>query len=139
MRWRAPRQAESRYCCTASRRGALAVLREVLRDTLVITGALFALLLGATMFTLVVRAFGTDIWIQTALASFSGGAPVVSGRPDRTCAVRARSRRIRYHLRRRAGLAAEVLVQIHDATWVAVLTLLILQASLRCRPSATRC
>jgi hypothetical protein len=36
------------------------MLAEILRDAMAITGALFALLVGATIFTLVMRAFGTD-------------------------------------------------------------------------------
>lgn len=43
-----------------SRTLTMKVLGQVLHDTMAITGALFALLIGATTFTLVVRAFGTD-------------------------------------------------------------------------------
>ncbi len=38
--------------------------REVLHDTLTLSGALFALLVGATTFSLVFRAFGTDRWLS---------------------------------------------------------------------------
>ena len=38
--------------------------REVLYDTLTLSGALFALLVGATTFSLVFRAFGTDRWLS---------------------------------------------------------------------------
>ena len=38
--------------------------REVLHDTLTLCGALFALLVGATTFSLVFRAFGTDRWLS---------------------------------------------------------------------------
>ena len=38
--------------------------REVLYDTLSLSGALFALLVGATTFSLVFRAFGTDRWLS---------------------------------------------------------------------------
>jgi len=41
---------------------------DVLRDTMAVTGALFALLIGATVFTLVLRAFGTDRWVSSLLA-----------------------------------------------------------------------
>jgi len=44
------------------------VLRAVLRDTMAITGSLFALLLGATTFTLVLRTLETDRWITTVLS-----------------------------------------------------------------------
>ncbi|MDB5872873.1 MAG: hypothetical protein JWQ07_2315 [Ramlibacter sp.] len=44
--------------------------RAVLRDTLALSGALFALLVGATTFSLVFRVFGTDRWLaQLVLAS----------------------------------------------------------------------
>lgn len=38
--------------------------RDVLHDTLTLSGALFALLVGATTFSLVFRAFGTDRWLS---------------------------------------------------------------------------
>ena len=38
--------------------------REVLYDTLTLSGALFALLVGATTFSLVFRSFGTDRWLS---------------------------------------------------------------------------
>ena len=47
---------------------SLPLLKDVLRDTMVVTGALFALLIGATVFTLIVRAFGTDRWVTSLLA-----------------------------------------------------------------------
>jgi TRAP-type mannitol/chloroaromatic compound transport system permease large subunit len=40
-----------------------AAWREVLHDTLTLSGALFALLVGATTFSLVFRLWGTDLWI----------------------------------------------------------------------------
>lgn len=44
--------------------------RAVLRDTITLSGALFALLVGATTFSLVFRVFGTDHWlVETVLAS----------------------------------------------------------------------
>ena len=107
-----------------------AVLAEVLRETIAITGALFALLVAATLFTLVQRAFGTDRWLAASLAHVPGG-------PYATLAV---------VLAALAGcalvldafemifvviplVAPALLVQLPDAPWVAVLTLLILQAS----------
>ena len=41
---------------------------ELLQETMVLTGALFALLLGATTFSLVFWLFGTDRWLAEALA-----------------------------------------------------------------------
>ena len=44
--------------------------RQVLRDTLSLSGALFALLIGATTFSLVFRLFNTDRWLaQQVIAS----------------------------------------------------------------------
>jgi TRAP-type mannitol/chloroaromatic compound transport system permease large subunit len=106
------------------------LLAEVLRDTMAITGALFALLLAATTFTLVLRAFGTDRWVAAALNGLSGGEN------ERLLVVMAV-----------LGLCAFVLdafemifvvipvvmppllMQFPDATRAAVLALLILQAS----------
>ena len=48
----------------ASRSLSLPAWREVLHDTLTLSGALFALLVGATTFSLVFRAFGTDRWLS---------------------------------------------------------------------------
>ncbi len=53
-----------------SRSLSLPAWREVLYDTLTLCGALFALLVGATTFSLVFRAFGTDRWLsELVLAS----------------------------------------------------------------------
>jgi TRAP-type mannitol/chloroaromatic compound transport system permease large subunit len=43
--------------------------RGVLHDTVALTGALFALLVGATTFSLVFRAFGTDQWLSGVMLS----------------------------------------------------------------------
>jgi tripartite ATP-independent transporter DctM subunit len=58
----------------ASRTLTARVLGEVLRDTAAVTGALFALFVGATTFTLVVRAFGTDQVIAGIIQHIPGGA-----------------------------------------------------------------
>ena len=46
-------------------------IRLVLRDTMTLTGVLLALLIAATTFSLVVRAFGTDVLIADALKTLS--------------------------------------------------------------------
>jgi TRAP-type mannitol/chloroaromatic compound transport system permease large subunit len=107
-----------------------AKLRVVLRETLTLSGALFALLIGATMLTLVIRAFETDRWLAQILAGMPGGPPA-------TLVVGLAM----------IGLAALVLdafemifvvvplvlppllQRLPDASWVAVLALLILQTS----------
>jgi TRAP-type mannitol/chloroaromatic compound transport system permease large subunit len=54
----------------ATRALSITQWREVLRDTLALSGALFALLIGATTFSLVFRVFSTDRWLaELVLAS----------------------------------------------------------------------
>ncbi len=107
-----------------------AVLKATLHDTLATTGAVFALLIAATVYTLVLRAFETDLWINDFLRSLSGG-------PTAALTV----------VLLVLGLSAFILdafeitfvivpivmppllILVPDATWVAVLTLLVLQAS----------
>jgi TRAP-type mannitol/chloroaromatic compound transport system permease large subunit len=106
-----------------------ATLRAVLRDTMALTGALFALLVGATTFSLVLRAWGTDRLVGDLLGSLATRPTLLLG------AVLA-------------GMAActlvldafemiflvvplvmpPVLMAVDDAAWVAALTLLVLQA-----------
>jgi tripartite ATP-independent transporter DctM subunit len=103
-------------------------IRLVLRDTMALTGTLFALLVAATSFSLVLRAYGTDVLIAHALQS-------LAGRPGLLL------------LAVLAGIAAcsfvldafemiflviplvmpPVLMNVDDAAWVAALTLLVLQ------------
>ncbi len=114
----------------ATRALGAAVLREVLRDTLAITGAIFALLVAATFFTLVQRAFGTDRWLAAAFAHLGGGAwtalaatLIALG----ACALVLDAFEMIFVVI--PLLIPAVLMRVPDATWVAVLTLLILQAS----------
>ena len=109
--------------------------RNVLRDTMSVTGALFALLMAATVFTLVVRAFGTDRWIAAWLAGFGGqqvliltvvlaalaGAALILDAFEMIFVVIPL-------------LLPPLLVQVPDAVWVSVLTLLILQLSFMVPP-----
>jgi TRAP-type mannitol/chloroaromatic compound transport system permease large subunit len=53
-----------------------AAWREILDETIALTGALFAVLIAATVFSLVFRGFGTDRWLGEALAALPGGEPV---------------------------------------------------------------
>jgi TRAP-type mannitol/chloroaromatic compound transport system permease large subunit len=104
------------------------LLRLVLADTMALTGALFALLVAATTFSLVLRAFGTDRLIADALQSLA---------PHPTLLLLAVL----------AGIALcsfvldafemiflviplvmpPVLMTVTDAAWVAALVLLVLQ------------
>jgi tripartite ATP-independent transporter DctM subunit len=113
--------------------GALkfSVLKEVLRDTMVVTGALFALLVGATVFTLIVRAFGTDRWVTSLFAgSTTGGmyGPLVAVMLTLAlCAFVLDAFEMTFVVI--PVLMPPLLMRVPDATWVAVLTLLILQTS----------
>jgi TRAP-type mannitol/chloroaromatic compound transport system permease large subunit len=106
------------------------VLCAVLRDTMAVTGALFALLVAATMFTLIVRAFGTDRWVAAMLQQLPGGGiaavfvvlPILA-----LCALVLDAFELIFVVV--PVVMPPLLTVVPAATWVAVLTLLILQAS----------
>ena len=106
------------------------LLKEILRDTMAITGALFALLIAATMFTLVVRAFGTDRWIALQLQGL-GNHPhlvlLIVLAILAVCAFVLDAFEMIFVVI--PLVIPPLLMQIPDAVWVAVLTLLILQTS----------
>ena len=105
------------------------VLRAVLHDTLVISGSLFALLVAATVFTLVQRAFGTDRWLATAFAgAASPAAALAMGLAAlAACALVLDAFEMIFVVV--PLVAPALLARVPDAPWVAVLVLLILQAS----------
>lgn len=108
----------------------LPVLRAVLRDTIAITGALFALLLAATVFTLVLRAFGTDRWLADVLAALPGGAWSVFGTVMLIlagCALVLDAFEMVFVVI--PIVMPPLLALVPEPTWIAVLTLLVLQAS----------
>ncbi len=114
----------------ASGRLHLDALNKVLADAIALTGALFALLLAATTFTMVLRLLGTADLVGRIVASIPGG--------DLTAVAIVLAL---------IGLSAFVLdafeiifvivpivippllIRVADARWVAVLVLLTLQAS----------
>jgi tripartite ATP-independent transporter DctM subunit len=107
-----------------------AVLARVLRDTLALTGALFALLVAATFFTLVQRAFGTDRWIAGLFSRMDLGPAqtlAVALATIAACALVLDAFEMIFVVV--PLIMPPLLVQVPDATWVAVLTLLILQTS----------
>jgi TRAP-type mannitol/chloroaromatic compound transport system permease large subunit len=111
------------------------VLAAVLRDTMAVTGALFALLLAATMFTLVVRAFGTDRWLAAALVGLGMGETgtlIVVLATIAACALVLDAFEMIFVVI--PVVMPPLLTLVHDATWVSVLTLLILQASFLAPP-----
>lgn len=106
------------------------VLGEVLRDTLALTGALFALLVGATTFTLLVRAFGTDRWVADIFTSLGGGQwlPLVLGLGTLAIAALVLDAfEIIFVVI--PVVMPPLLMRVPDATWVSVLVLLVLQMS----------
>jgi TRAP-type mannitol/chloroaromatic compound transport system permease large subunit len=107
-----------------------AALRAVLRETLVLTGALFALLIGATMLTLVMRAFETDRWLAQILGGLPGGPPVTLAAGLAIIGVAALVLDAFEMIFVIVPLALPPMLQVQpDASWVAVLALLILQTS----------
>ena len=116
----------------AARRAlGLEVLKTVLRDTMAITGALFALLVSATSFTLILRAFGTDRWVTALLAGSAssgiyGPLLAVLGILG-LCAFVLDAFEMTFVVV--PVLAPPLLMRVPDAIWVAVLILLILQTS----------
>jgi TRAP-type mannitol/chloroaromatic compound transport system permease large subunit len=106
------------------------VLADVLRETMVISGALFALLVAANVFTLVLRAFETDRWMAAWLAELGGGpytALAVVVAMLFVCAFVLDAFEMIFVVI--PILLPPLLIRIPDATWVAVITLLILQTS----------
>lgn len=106
------------------------VLAAALRDTLAVSGALFALLIAATTFTLVLRAYGTDRWIAAMLGQLPGGAEarlvVVLGALLLCAFVLDAFEMIFVVI---PVVMPPLLTVFPDATRAAVLTLLVLQSS----------
>jgi TRAP-type mannitol/chloroaromatic compound transport system permease large subunit len=108
----------------------LAVLNEVLREVLALTGALFFLLVAATTLTLVLRILGTDLLIDKWIAAIPGGplaATVIVLAGIALSALVLDAFEIIFVV---VPIAIPpLLIRVADARWVAVLVLLALQAS----------
>jgi TRAP-type mannitol/chloroaromatic compound transport system permease large subunit len=106
------------------------VLRELLRDSIAITGALFSLLIAATTFTLVLRLLGTDGLVNNLVAAIPGGdipaVAVVLGVIG-LCAFVLDAFEIIFVII--PIVVPPLLIRVADARWVAVLVLLTLQSS----------
>ena len=114
----------------ASRTLSATVLGEVLRDTMAVTGALFALFVGATTFTLVVRAFGTDQVIADVIQRIPGGAMgsvLAVMLLLWLCAFALDAFEIIFVIV--PLVMPPLLTRAEDPVWVSVLTLLALQSS----------
>jgi TRAP-type mannitol/chloroaromatic compound transport system permease large subunit len=104
-------------------------LALVLRDTIAITGALFALLIAANVFTLVERAFGTDRWLAALFASLGSVSAVLAAGLGAIAACALVLDAFEMIFVVIPLVAPALLTRVPDAPWVAVLVLLILQAS----------
>jgi len=107
-----------------------AVLRDLLHDTIAITGALFSLLLAATTLTLVLRLLGTDRLVNSAIAAIPGNDVVVVAVVLATiglCAFVLDAFEIIFVIV--PIVIPALLIRVADARWVAVLVLLTLQTS----------
>jgi TRAP-type mannitol/chloroaromatic compound transport system permease large subunit len=107
-----------------------AVLALVLRNTMAVTGALFALFVAATTFTLVFRAFDSDRLLATlagAIPGGGGGATAAVLLVLGVCAFVLDAFEIILVVI--PLLMPALLMREPDAVWVSALTLLALQAS----------
>ena len=106
------------------------VLAVVLRDTMAVTGALFALFVAATTFTLVFRAFGTDQLLAALVDRIPGGA---AGAAVATLVLVALCAFVldafEIILVIIPLVMPPLLIRVPDAVWMATLVLLTLQAS----------
>jgi len=105
-------------------------LRLVLRDTMAVTGALFALFLAATSFTLVFRAFGTDRVLATIVLHLPGGMSgtvIVVLALLWLCAFVLDAFEIIFVIV--PLVMPPLIMRAPDAVWVSVLALLALQSS----------
>lgn len=106
------------------------VLGALLRDVMAITGALFALLIAATTFTLVLRLLGTDRLVNAWVVGLPGGevtvAAVVLGMIGLSAFVLDAFEIIFVIV---PIVIPPLLIRVADARWVSVLVLLTLQTS----------
>ncbi len=105
-------------------------LGRVLSETLVGTGVLFAPLLAATTFTLVLRLLGTDKLVEAAITGLPGGPATVIAVGLAAIALSALALdafEIIFVVV--PVLAPPLLMRAPDAVWVGVLILLVLQTS----------
>lgn len=113
-----------------SRQLDLARLKAVLDDTLAMTGALMALLVAATTFTLVFRILGSDRLVAGWMEAVPGGPLGILGAGLGLIFLAAfvlDAFEIIFVLV--PILLPPILMRVEDAQWVAVLTLLVLQTS----------
>ena len=103
---------------------------EVLRDTLALSGALFALLVAATSFSLVFRLFGTDLWLADTVTASPLPAHLTAALVlllVAACALALDAFEMIFVVI--PIVAPLLIVQLGDAQQVAVLLLFVLQLS----------
>jgi TRAP-type mannitol/chloroaromatic compound transport system permease large subunit len=113
----------------ASRQLRWPLLRRALDDAMSLTGALFALLLAATTFSLLLRAFGTDRLVGQAMLALQGHPLLALGAVLSTllaCAFVLDAFELIFLVV--PIVMPPLLAQVDDAAWVATLVLLVLQA-----------
>ena len=106
------------------------ILALVLRDTMAVTGALFALFVAATTFTLVFRAFGTDRLLAGLIQTIPGGtigAAIATLILLGLCAFVLDAFEIILVII--PLIMPPLLIRVPDAVWMSSLALLTLQAS----------
>ncbi len=106
------------------------MMRDLLADVMATTGALFALLIAATTFTLVLRLLGTDRLVSTLVVALPGGelaATTVILATIGLCAFVLDAFEIIFVII--PIVIPPLLIRVPDAGWVAVLVLLTLQTS----------
>ncbi|MEI6201768.1 MAG: TRAP transporter large permease subunit [Enhydrobacter sp.] len=112
------------------------VFGHVLRDTMAVSGALFALFVAATTFTLLFRAFGTDrlldAWVKLVPGGATGAAITVLV-VFALCAFVLDAFEIVFVIV--PIVMPSILTRAPDAVWISVLALLALQASFLVPPS----
>ncbi|MGE5504778.1 MAG: TRAP transporter large permease subunit [Actinomycetota bacterium] len=105
-------------------------LRAVLDHTMAVSGALFALFVAATTFTLLLRGFGTDRVVADLVAALPGGAAgAVAGVLGLVAASAFVLDAFEIVFVVVPVVMPPLLARVGDAVWVSVLTLLVLQAS----------
>lgn len=107
-----------------------AVVDKVLHNTMAVTGALFALFVAATTFTLVFRAFGTDVVLARLIQDIPGGAvgsAVAVLSVFALCAFVLDAFEIIFVIV--PIVMPPLLMRVPDAVWMAAATMLVLQAS----------
>jgi TRAP-type mannitol/chloroaromatic compound transport system permease large subunit len=112
------------------------IFTAVLRDTMAVSGALFALFVAATTFTLVFRTFGTDRLLDSLVTQVPGGA---TGAAITVLVVFALSAFVLDAFEIVFVIVPivmpAVLTRAPDAVWISVLALLALQASFLIPPT----